>query len=218
MKKVIFICAGFFILLVCIWLCIRSFGFFNTYKNISSANEPNIAVDQIVMTSNLKEAKKGDLIVVKVNGESCIYRLCAIQGDQVEIIRGEVYLNGKIMAQNYNTKHSYNFSDKMYNELINSGKIKAGENVYKIGDLVHFELIDAEAKKVGIYENREVAMPAYRDENIEKQWKKKWNVDNLGTVIVPKGSLFVLGDNRNNANDSRYLGFIKKSDLLAVVL
>ncbi|MGQ7857321.1 signal peptidase I [Pedobacter sp. WC2501] len=35
---------------------------------------------------------------------------------------------------------------------------------------------------------------------------------------VPKDSFFVLGDNRNNARDSRYIGFIKKSDLLGVVL
>lgn len=81
MKKVIFICAGFFLLLVCFWIGIRIFGIFNTYRNVSSANAPNIAINQIVMASNLKEAKKGSLIVVKVDGVPCIYRLCAIEGD-----------------------------------------------------------------------------------------------------------------------------------------
>lgn len=218
MKKIIFICAGFFILLVCIWIGIRIFGIFNTYKNVSAANEPNIAIDQIVMASNLKEAKKGELIVVKVNGERCIYRLCAVEGDRIEIKKGEAYLNGKIMSQNYDTKHSYNFSNKVYDELISSGKIKAGENMYTLGDEVHLELVDAEAKKAGIYQNRQVAMSVHRDENIEKQWQNRWNVDNFGPVAVPKDSFFVLGDNRNNSRDSRYIGFIKKSDLLGVIL
>lgn len=218
MKKVIFICAGFFLLLVCVWIGIRFFGIFNTYRNVSSANEPNIAINQIVMASNLKEAKKGSLIVVKVDGVPCIYRLCAVEGDQIEIKKGDAYLNGKIMLQNYDTKHNYNFSNQVYDKLISSGKIKAGENIYAMADEVHLELVDAEAKKAGIYQHRQLAMLAYRDENIEKQWQNRWNADNFGPVLVPKDSFFVLGDNRNNARDSRYIGFIKKSDLLGVVL
>ena len=218
MKKIIFIFAGFFILLVCLWISIRFLGIFNTYKNVSAANEPNIVVDQIVMASNLKEAKRGDLIVVKTSGERCIYRLCALTGDKIEVKMGEVYLNGKLMAQNYDTKHSYNFSNEIYNDLVGSGKIKAEETMYAIGEEIHMELIDAQAKKAGIYQYKEVKMPVYRDEQIEQQWSKKWNVDNFGPALVPKDSFFVLGDNRNNARDSRYIGFIKKSELQGVIL
>ncbi|WP_406823550.1 signal peptidase I [Pedobacter sp. KACC 23697] len=218
MKKIIFICAGFFILLVCVWIGIRVFGIFNTYKNASSANEPNIAVNQIVMASNLKEAKKGGLIVVKANGVPCIYRLCAAEGDQIEIKKGEVYLNGKIMIQNYDTKHSYNFSNEIYNELIDSGKIQPGETMYAIGNEIHMEIIDAIAKKANIYQYKEVKMPVYRDEEIEQKWSNRWNADNFGPVLVPADNLFVLGDNRSNARDSRYIGFINKSELLGVIL
>lgn len=55
--------------------------------------------------------------------------------------------------------------------------------------------------------------PAITPANLEMR-----NRDNYGPVTVPKGCLFMMGDNRDNSADSRYWGFLPRKLVLGKAL
>jgi len=78
------------------------------------------------------------------------------------------------------------------------------------------DLIEIVGKEVYVNDEREQGWwPVFHEDphEIPKDKTLKCRRDYFGPVTVPEESYFMMGDNRDNSYDSRYWGFVKKSDI-----
>ena len=84
-------------------------------------------------------------------------------------------------------------------------------------------VIGTEGEKVQILHNKIYI----NDQLIDDPWghfiRTGWleylqGMENFGPVVVPKDSLFVMGDNRDNSQDSRYWGYVDLNAVLGKAL
>lgn len=71
----------------------------------------------------------------------------------------------------------------------------------KPGDVLEF-------KDHKVYRNGEAIQEPYIKETMDFESDRKW--------VVPDNHIFVMGDNRNNSNDSRNIGFIPLDHLMGI--
>jgi signal peptidase I len=56
----------------------------------------------------------------------------------------------------------------------------------------------------------------YSDPGVEPNWwKQMQQLTQNGELVIPQGDYFMLGDNRNHSRDSRYWGFVSRSQIIA---
>lgn len=220
LKNVLLVIVGIFIT----YNIVSLFGILKVYTTSTIGNEPNLKLNSKIVVSNLTTSNNGDFICYnyddKVFGKGIrVHRLCGKENDTLEIINGITYLNRIDIDKKINLIHFYEISTDQYLKIKQAEKISDENLAIQVDEKnVRTLLENSVAKKYGITSKRVIDKKEETDKYIERVFKKNWNKDNFGPLIIPSGKVFVLGDNRDNSEDSRYIGLINQSEIVGGVI
>ncbi|WP_298422053.1 signal peptidase I [uncultured Kordia sp.] len=211
-----------FIGIAILYYALKFSGVLVLYAIPSSSSEPTIKTGSFILATNLKTPKRGDVITFifkdrlqpdsPIQELSYIFRLTAVANDTLEIKKGIVYVNGKNVDTQLTLKHSYLLSQAQLDKV----KDLDPENFPINKDSFMVFMKDADAKKHALEKQQFIDKKGKPDDFIKEKYQQNWNKDHFGPLVIPEGKMFVLGDNRDNARDSRTIGLIDASAITGV--
>ncbi|WP_162199689.1 signal peptidase I [Kordia zhangzhouensis] len=216
--KIVFIIA---VSLVAVVFLLNKTGMYAFYSIPTTGNEPNIKYHDFIAVSNLITPKRGDFVSYVFDcptyGKvSQIHRLCGVENDTIQITNGELFVNGKSFDKNYNLLHAY-LLDKAQYKLLQDPTIEYFPISSDKGDDLLLTFVeDVDARNFNLHTARYRDLKTIPNPRIKEIYQQPWNKDHFGPLIIPKGKIFVLGDNRDNSIDSRILGLIDTNALTGV--
>lgn len=199
-------------------------GILQVYKNPTLANEPNLKINIKFCVSNLVNPLIGDFVCYKYEDslfgkQTRVHKLCGIENDILEIKNGIVFLNGTNIDENIEHLHFYKISKQEFEKIKKNEKLSEINQVFSIDENnIQISLQDLVAKKYKLNSKKQIEEKGKADKQIRKIFKNNWNKDNFGPIKIPTGKLFVIGDNRDNSEDSRFIGFIDKTNFIGTVV
>ncbi|NER19039.1 signal peptidase I [Spongiivirga citrea] len=208
-------------IIVFIYILFGATGVLRFFKFPTPSSEPTIKSGSYLFSSSLKTPKKGDFIAFKkfipeFGLSTYAHRLIAVGGDEIEIKDGIVTVNGIQVDKNRELKFSYVLPKAKFDMIAHTTSpdytIPINENEY----LTY--LADNVADEYQVSEYRSIQPVGQIDNSIEDIYNQPWNTDQFGPLVIPKDSIFVLGDNRHNALDSRYFGLVAEDAIIGTVL
>ncbi len=134
---------------------------------------------------------RGDIIVFKFPKDESFYyikRTIGIAGDRIRIRNKVIYINDEAVTQT---------------PVVNANIIDSIEGrQYDKNSLELFDELNPTTKKPHLIMTD----------------KNNYITENYGEIVVPKDHLFVMGDNRDFSNDSRFWGFVPLKNVMGKAL
>ncbi len=207
---------GFF---VALWIVGRLTHVIDFYTFATPSNMPTHKTGELFFASRLKTPDYGNFVCYRSSTKSIlIHRVIGKPGDVIEIKDAIVFRNGQPLNEPY-AWNQYVLSKKQYESV--QGYIQnRGDYFSNPTDSTYMiNLTDEEVRKYKLEATRYVTAKGIGDPTIDSVYNQKaYNPDNMGPVVVPKNCYFLMGDSRHDALDSRYIGFIKASDIVSTKL
>lgn len=226
-------------IILVLWVVARVTGVLQFYSIPTIANEPAIKQGEHILTSNLIEPVPYKFITFlsryedslnavympdAKNGVHYLHRLCGVPGDIIEMKNGVLFVNNKNFDDELNLKNQFKIKAADFN-LIEETDIPVNDEYHQFAQIGDSAIVTFDKAGLKKYQSKIKFIPLIINDTSAAggsfKWFNKnaaWTADNFGPLKIPANNYFVLGDNRHNAMDSRYTGFINKNDIKGVVL
>jgi signal peptidase I len=200
--------AGLFPVILVVFL-LRSF-LFEPFKIPSGSMVPTLLIGDLILVNKyhygirlpvlnkkiipLNDPQRGDVMVFRYPANPSvdyIKRVVGVPGDEVAYLNQKLYLNGHLV-QEQALPDFYDEDSQRYFKQFNE----------KLGTVDHHILVEPQR-------------PSYIRSNDAFPFKENCRYSSEGvTCKVPVGHYFMMGDNRDNSEDSRFWGFVPDQNIV----
>ena len=210
----------------------------DTYKMPSSSMLPTIGIGDKVKVSKSSTAQHGDVVVFYMPcspDRKYVKRAIALGGDTVEVRCGVVHVNGKPIdatvveaSTSYEDRFDTGQGEEVTKRSASRYRETHGGHVYEIFDSIDRPTWKAPPAYAGKDFPRE-DLPSCASQLAADPKAKPIPTGKIvktgepdgckpyAHFVVPADTMFVMGDNRDNSNDSRFWGVVPMDHLVGTV-